>query len=165
MIITVYSSYDDCEETEYKYIRKIWNGNDYNNQESPRNKTFIAASVDDCKDRTLKKKEPFYDQNGDSHDYEYNYEHCCYLTYDNMEKYEYNQVGYTYDNQGNSKYSYEAVKGKCISLTDVQYKNIKDFILSIQFQNPGYKYKNLKIDCKSYNIHFFMISLALLFLL
>ena len=167
VIITVYSAYDDCENTEYKYKYTQWDflTSKYETTESPDNKTFIATSVDDCKDRSLLKKEPNYDDNGDSHDEEYYYEHCCFLTYDNMEKYEYKEIGRTRDDKGNIKRDYEKITGKCIALTDVQYKNIKEFILSKQFlQSGGYMYNNLKIDCKSYNIHFFMISLALLFL-
>lgn len=167
VIITVYSAYEDCENIEYKYIANDWDfvTSKYVSTESPDNKTFIATSADDCKDRSLLKKEPRYDLNRDSHDKVYYYEHCCFFTYDNMETYEYKEIGYTTDDKGKTKYDYEKIPGKCIALTDVQYKNIKDFILSLQLLNSdGYKYNNLKIDCKSYNIHFFMISLALLFL-
>ena len=197
MVISINSAYEDCENfvttwtvKNEQYVSGSWKDNKYD-----KNRTFVAGSADDCKDRTLRKyydNNFYYDKKGkDDNYYETNYEHCCFLSYDNMESYEksyaqtielekdtskvsifggYSYYGEEYDtylegiNGGDVKEKSETkITGKCMPLTEAQYKNIKDYILHMQFDNKNFK--NLKIDCNADNLKFFATILSLFFLL
>ena len=157
LLIYVYS-YDDCEHTTKKETDQYWFNNAWvvSNTEQ-KNLTFIASSADDCKGRNILKTEKRYDADVDT-----NHEYCCFYTYDNMEKYEKDYIG-TNSKDGKVESQYDSIKGKCISLTKYQYDNIKDYIFYEQLRDNDIK--NLKIDCSSYNIEFFILSLVLVFLL
>jgi len=184
LILTVYSAYEDCMYVESEYTIKNYYKNaegerytkddgsqDYKDTKLPSNFTFIASKADDCKNRKIRAYTDgshYYDSQKDDERKETFYTHCCYFTYDNMDQYEFNILEEKYDK--NNPYSYrnevskkEGVKGQCTALTDHQYDNIKEYILHMQLKDG--KYKNLKIDCNSYNIQFFIINLFLLFLL
>ena len=174
IVISVYSAYEDCVHVEKEYT---WKNYDYDYKtdkyldlKDTANYTFIAASKDDCKSRTLRKYSGdygYYDSaDSSSHTKETFHEHCCYLTYDNMENFEStNKLVLDYDKKPGSTpkvTSEEKITGKCIALTEFQYKNIKDYIEHEQLTNN--EYINLKIDCSSDNLKFFFISLFLLIL-
>ena len=173
LVISVYSAYEDCESVVKEYTIK--NGG-YDGKGNPTdikkddNFTFIAASSDDCKSRTIRKYKGtygFYDSaDSSANTKETHLEHCCYFTYDNMENFEpKNLLAYEYDSNsynGKKAITEEKITGKCIALTEFQYKNIKDFIELEQLTND--KYINLKIDCSSDNLKFFFLSLFLLIL-
>ena len=173
IVISVYSAYEDCEYVEKEYTIKN-GGFDENGKTTDLkrddNFTFIAASSDDCKSRTIRKYKGthgFYDSaDSSANTKETHLEHCCYFTYDNMENFESkNVLAYEYDRNsynGMKTITEEKITGKCIALTEFQYKNIKDYIELAQLQNDDYI--NLKIDCNSDNLKFFFLSLFLLIL-
>ena len=174
IVISVYSAYEDCVHVEKDYTIKNAGPLDTNGKATDykvaKNFTFIAGSKDDCKSRTVRKyrgDDGYYDSADSSvNTKETNLEHCCYLTYDNMEKYEDpNKLVYELDSNsrnGRKVTSEEKITGKCIALTEFQYKNIKDYIELTQLQNDDLI--NLKIDCSSHNLKFFFLSLFLLIL-
>jgi len=172
IVISVYSAYEDCMQVEKEFTIK--NGdydtknNKYIDYKDTANFTFIAASKDDCKSRTVRKykgKKGYYDSaDSSANTKETFHEHCCYFTYDNMENYEdKNELVYEYESSGEKKITTEEkITGKCVALTEFQYKNIKDYIEHEQLTND--EYINLKIDCSSDNLKFFVLSLFLLIL-
>lgn len=194
MLINV-NSYEDCENVEKEYLMKndhfVYDATTFTNSKwvdanHKDNFTFIAENADDCKSRTLRK----YTFGGDYYDNkaDYNYKetfltHCCFLSYDDMEKYEdpneiekekdaisfrsqsdYMSSSYFYGDYRTPKVTKtEDITGKCIALTDNQYDNIKEYKKYLEYRNG--KYINLKIDCNTSYLQFFMITLMLLFLL
>ena len=182
LVINVYTAYEDCSfyESEYtiknyfmdadgvRYVKDDGYTPDYKDTKFPANLTFIATKADDCKNR---KTRPYIDYNGVYYDSQKDDErketfhtHCCYLTYDDMDKYEYNVLESKYDKDtGDIKVTNkEGIKGHCIALTDLQYNNIKEYITYQQIRNG--EYKNYKIDCNSYYLQIFILNLILLFL-
>ena len=187
------NSYEDCMYVEKEYTIKndeyIHEGSfsdwKYVDRIKKDNFTFIAQNVDDCKSRTLRKYQrgdEYYDNKVNEYYEETFYTHCCFFSYDDMEKYEKpnpiemekevipidHQSDY-YSKQYEILYrekklsKKEEITGKCIALTDNQYENIKEYILDEKYTNG--KYINLKIDCSTSYLQFFMITLMLLFLL
>jgi len=181
MIISV-NSYEDCHYVEktytlkrnhYDFTKKEWIDDDpYTNDV---NFTFIAENADSCKSRAIRKyvyKGDYFDSKINDNYVETFYEHCCFFSYDDMEKYEYNVLEEEQDkikdldeyyNRGKKEVKKEEIKGSCKTLSENQYKNIKEYI--IYLKNTNGHYKNLKIDCYTSYLQFFMISLLLLFLL
>ena len=180
LVLTVYSVYEDCMYVESEYTLKNSpydsdhkrydpkDGNPvYQDTKFPANFTFVASKADDCKNRKLRPytdNRYFYDSQKDDERDETFYTHCCYYTYDEMDKYEYNKVEYEFDkdNYDTKLKTKEGYKGACIALTDLEYNNIKEYKLHMEL-NSG-RYKNLKIDCNSYYLQFFILNLLLLFL-
>ena len=176
LVLTVYSVYEDCMLVESEYTLKnspydsdhtYYGSNVYKDTKFPKNFTFVASKVDDCKNRKLRLYEDnglFYDSQKDDERDETFFTHCCYYTYDEMDKYEYNEVEYEYDKQNRNSVlkTKEGYKGACVALTDLEYKNIKEYISHMELRNG--RYKNLKIDCNSYYLQFFILNLILLFL-
>ena len=173
IVISVYSVYEDCTQVGKEYTYK--NGafdDDYKRIDfkETKNFTFIAGSADDCKSRTVRKysgDDGYYDSaDSSSHTKETFHEHCCYFTYDNMENFETkNKLVVEYDSNhphDPKVITEEKITGKCVALTEFQYKNIKDYIEHEQMTNN--EYINLKIDCSSHNLKFFVLSLFLLIL-
>jgi len=187
------NSYEDCMYVEKEYKIK----NDEYIHDGPfadwkwvddigkENFTFIAQNADDCKSRTLRNYEyrgMFYDNKVNDKYKETFYTHCCFFSYDEMEKYEdpneiekekdaitftstddyYRRSSLIYEREEKVTKK-EEITGKCIALTDNQYENIKEFILHAKYQTG--RYINLKIDCSTSYLQFFMITLMLLFLL
>ena len=182
LVINVYTAYEDCSFYESEYTIKNYyrdaDGNyyykddrvtlDYKDTKFPTNLTFIATKADDCKNR---KTRPYIDYNGVYYDSQKDDErketfhtHCCYITYDDMDKYEYNvlEEKYDKDTRSTSVSNKEGIKGQCVALTDLQYNNIKELLIYKQITDG--KYKNVKIDCNSYYLQIFILNLILLFL-
>ena len=82
-----------------------------------------------------------------------------------MDKYIFNEVEYKYNKEkfDTELTKKEGIKGVCIPLTDLEYNNIKEYMLH-KFMLEDGKYTNLKIDCNSYNLKFFILNIFLLFL-
>ena len=185
LIMLIYvNSYEDCMYVEKSKTIKNneynFNTNKWDDKTKPRNFTFAAEKVDDCKNRALRKyynpgDEFYYDTKKGKNFQETFYEHCCFYTYDDMEKYEINELEIematitdfsdweAYYNREEKVTKKEEIKGACFALTENQYQHIKEFI--IEAENHEGKYKNLKIDCNTFYLQFFMISLFLIFLL
>lgn len=188
MLINV-NSYEDCMMVSKLYTIKNanfdstsikvsdWKFEDF---EKDKNFTFIAESVDDCKNRALRKyyNGYYYDTKFDDNCEETFLEHCCFISYDNMEQKEKPNIyeeemekvtisGYSdfskLNNRKKTVTKQEEIKGACIALTENQYKHIKEYI--IEMENEEGKYTNLKIDCNTSYLQFFMITMLLLFLL
>ena len=166
----------DCSIINREYTYKNSQLNDKNewiDSKQNLNFTFIASSADDCKGRTIRQYKVtqygyYYDTAKDEKDFttvETNYKHCCFFKYDNMEKYEGSIVltrerdtktGKTND------VTEEKITGRCIPLTEYQYKHIGDYIEYQELSDNNIV--NLKIDCNATNLHFLFLSLILLFL-
>ena len=182
LVINVYTAYEDCSfyESEYtiknyfmdadgvRYVKDDGYTPDYKDTKFPTNLTFIATKADDCKNRKTRpyidSRGVYYDSQKDDEREETFHTHCCYVTYDDMDKYEYNVLESKYDKDtGDIKVTNkEGIKGRCIALTDLQYNNIKEYITYQQIRNG--EYKNYKIDCNSYYLQIFILNLILLFL-
>lgn len=192
LFLSIYTTYEDCMYFESEITIKNYykdadgkpytknNGDpDYKDTKLPANLTFIASKADDCKNRKTRPYsygKYYYDSQKDDERTETFQAHCCYITYDGMDKYVFNKLEYKYDKDKatyNSYYGYdlddlevsnkEGIKGMCIALTDLEYDNIKHYITNLQLDDA--RMKNLKIDCNSYNLKFFILNLILLFLL
>jgi len=173
IVISVYSVYEDCSQVAKDYTLKNGDFKDgkWVDTTTTQNFTFIAGSADDCKSRVVRKYKyggTYYDSARDD-DYvktkETFLEHCCYFSYDNMDKYESKNVlteEYDTTKRETKVVTEEKITGKCMALTEFQYKNIKDYIELLQLGTE--KYINLKIDCSSHNLKFFFLSLFLLIL-
>ena len=146
ILSTLSIDYDgDCENENKEYTLKngdIDNNSKYIDYKTNKNFTFIASKADDCKGRTLRKyivlsgyyKGQFYDSAKDEENIktgETNYKYCCYLKYNNMEKYEAkNVISEEYDK---NKYKSnilkeEKITGRCIALSEYQYDHLEDYI-------------------------------------
>ena len=105
MIISV-NSYEDCSQVEktytlkrnhYDFSKEEWiNDDPYTNDF---NFTFVAENADSCKSRAIRKyidpnSEDYYDSKVDDDSKETFFEHCCFFSYDEMEKYEYNNSNF-----------------------------------------------------------------------
>ena len=187
LFLNVYTIYEDCMQFESEITIKNYyknadgdrytkeNGDqDFKDTKFPENLTFVASKVDDCKNRKTRpyyRGDTYYDSQKDNERKETFHTHCCYFTYDEMDKYEFNEVEFKYDKDKHNNYyqpepevsNKEGIKGKCVALTDLQYDDIKHYIRDLQLKSG--QYKNLKIDCNSYNLQFFILNLILLFLL
>ena len=180
LVLTVYSAYEDCMIVESEYtLKNSPYDSDYKPYDYKDNKpvykdtkfstnfTFAASKADDCKNRKLRLYKDggvFYDSQKDDERDETFFTHCCYITYDEMDKYEYNEVEYEYDKDNGNRIlkTKEGYKGACVALTDLEYKNIKEYISHMELRSG--QYKNLKIDCNSYYLQFFILNLIFLFL-
>ena len=183
LVLNAYSVYEDCRFVESEYTVKNSaidsDGKPYGYKDGDKiykdttftkNFTFAASKADDCKNRKLREYEDsgyFYDSQKDDERDKTFYTHCCYYTYDDMDKYEFNEVEYEHDKDSYNDYQKEVkkkegVKGACVALNDLEYNNIKYF--KIHKELSGGMYKNLKIDCYSNNLKFFILNLILLFL-
>lgn len=188
MLINV-NSYEDCKYVSKSYTLKNYDFDyssatasdwKYSDVTYDTNFTFIAENVDDCKNRALReyKYSGYYFDNKVDNSEETFLKHCCFLSYDNMEKHEdpniyeeemekvtINSITdlHKLSNRKTSVTKKEEITGKCIALTENQYKHIKEYIIEKE-NDEGY-YINLKIDCNTSYLQFFMITLMLLFLL
>lgn len=152
ILSTIYSGYDstshlieDCTRTIFTYTDSI------NNKQYVTN-SVAASSADDCKSREVLQYRDRYYYPGASDDdkIEKYHSNCCYITYDNIKGKVKN-----YDSKGKQTVDLE---GYCIELHEGEYKNIKEYI-NYLYYNQGYL--NVKIDCNSYYLKFGFLSLIL----
>ena len=182
LLLSVFScNYDgDCEIESKQYTLKngdIDDNGKYIDYKTQKNFTFIASNSDDCKNRILRKyvvisgmdSGKFYNSAKDQEDIkteETNYKHCCYLKYDNMEKYEAKNViseEYNYKTYKAKTIKEEKITGKCLALTEYQYNHIEDYMKLWQLLYNSVV--NPIIDCSSSYLNLLILDLILLFLL
>ena len=117
-------------------------------------RVFEAKNGEECKGRTILEYIDDYYRYGEQAEDKIKtyYSHCCYVTYDRIKEDKLYR-----DSEG----KYYGIDGYCTRITDTQYDNIKQLILTLEFQKER---NNFKIDCKSDYLHLGLLSLILLIL-